>query len=154
MEQGSQLTITNSDGDVIYAKGGCTITDISMQSNYICMESSSSYTGNGIVILCPSVDYDYSMVGGSSPCGGTNNLDDELKKEILMFPNPIQSGENLSFNETIHSFELYSLNGHLLYQINGMGTKNIELPILSSGMYIANMSIGENDSVQMKLTID
>ncbi|MDG2153165.1 MAG: T9SS type A sorting domain-containing protein [Crocinitomicaceae bacterium] len=154
MEQGSQLTIINSDGDVIYAKGGCTITDISMQSNIISMESSSSYTGNGIVLLCPSVDYDYSMVGGSSPCGGTNNLNDELKKEILMFPNPLQSGENLSFNETIQSLELYNLKGHLLYQVNGIGTKSLKLPTLSSGMYIANVSIGDDKPIQMKLSIE
>ena len=154
MEENSQLTILDSGGDAVYAKGNCVITENSNQNVAVWKEASTVVNGSAPTIICPSMVFDYSLIGGSSPCGGTNNLDDNLKKEILMFPNPIQSGEILSFNETIHSFELYSLNGHLLYQMNDIGTKNITLPILSSGMYIANMSIGENESVQMKLTID
>jgi hypothetical protein len=159
MEDNSQLTINAQDGgDVVLAKGNCTIIDNTIEFTIINKESSSSFSkpnmpSGALIYTCPSMVFDYSMVGGSSPCSQINRIETIETEQLIIYPNPASSGESIFFNNDIHSLRLYSLNGKLVFEALNINTDNIELPNLTAGLYIAKMSSKKEKEIQLKINI-
>ena len=70
-----------------------------------------------------------------------------------MYPNPVKSGESLTFNEKVNSVKLYSLGGQLLFQAEDRNTNQLVLPNLKSGFYITTGTTAAGDEFQLKLNV-
>ena len=158
MEDNSLLTINAHDGDAVFAKGNCTIIDNTIENIVVNKESSSSFSkpnmpNAAIVFTCPTMVFDYSMVGGSSSCGQINGLNEYQKKTLITYPNPIKSGGSLFFSEEINTLKLYNLNGELVFESLNINSENIHLPELTTGFYIAKISSNKEKEIQVKINI-
>jgi hypothetical protein len=86
--------------------------------------------------------------------GLDNNLDAPLQTNIA-YPNPFK--DNISFNSSgFNTIEIYDLNGKLLKAIptNGTATLQVDLAILSPGVYVAAFKSLAKTSFQKIIKID
>jgi len=158
MEDNSLLTINAHDGDAVFAKGNCTIIDNTTENIVVNKEASSTFSkpnmpAAGIIYTCPAMVFDYSMVGGSSPCSQINGLNEYQKKTLISYPNPIENGGSLFFSEEISDLKLYNLNGKLVFESLNIENDNIQLPKLTAGLYIAKVSSIKGMETQVKINI-
>ena len=154
----SQLTINNHIGDGIWAKGNCTIVDNTTESIGVYKEASSTFSkpnmpSAAVIYNCPAMVFDYSMVGGSSTCGQSNDLNEYQKKTLITYPNPVKNGGSLFFSEEINTLNLYNLNGELVFEFLNIKSDNIHLPKLTAGLYIAKISSNKAKQIQVKINI-
>ena len=153
MEDNSQLTILASGGDAVYAKGNCVITENSSQNVTIWKEASTVVNGTATTIICPSMLFDYTLLGGSSPCDQFNSIVENGYIDINIYPNPIVRGRSLTFNEKVNSIRLYSLGGQLIFQSEECNTNEFLLSSLKSGLYIATGTTVTGGEFHFKLKV-
>ena len=153
MEENSQLTILDSGGDAVYAKGNCVITENSNQNVTIWKEASTVVNGTATTIICPSMVFDYTLLGGISPCDQFNSISENGYIDINIYPNPILSGSSLTFNEKVNSIRLYSLGGQLIFQSEECNTNEFLLSSLKSGLYIATGTTATGGEFHFKLKV-
>ena len=158
MEDNSLLTINAHDGDAVFAKGNCTIIDNTIENIVVNKESSSSFSkpnmpNAAIVFTCPTMVFDYSWFSGVSPCGQINGLNEYQKKRLIAYPNPIENGGSLFFNEEINTLKLYNFSGKLVFESLNIKSNNIHLPDLNTGFYIAKISSKKEKEIQLKINI-
>lgn len=142
LEDNVTLTITDQEGDAIYAKGNCTITDNSSESIIVNKEASSTFskpnnTPMGIVFTCSPMTFDYSAVGGSSPCLTSIN-ENVLNKfeEITVYPNPVSSNGELRLGIEVNRVILRDLSGAKVVEYNNLTSDFIQLGNITSGFYL------------------
>jgi len=153
MEENSQLTILDSGGDAVYAKGNCVISENSNGNVAVWKEASTVVNGSAPTIICPTMVFDYSLIGGSSPCDQINSISENDRSKITMYPNPVNSGGSLTFNENVNSLRVYSLGGQLLFQSEDSNTNELVIPSLKSGFYITTGTTAAGDEYQFKLKV-
>ena len=158
MENNSQLTINDHNGDGVFAKGNCTIIDNTIENIIVNKEASSTFfkpnmPSAALVFTCSAMVYDYSMVGGSSPCGQINNINEIDSEQLKIYPNPANRGESIFFNNEILSLRLFNVNGELVFEALNINTNNMQLPELKAGLYIARMSSLTGKEEQLKINI-
>lgn len=122
LEDNCQLTIKAHDGDIVNAKGYCTIIDSSSQSIVVNKEVSSTFLkpfmpSLGIVFTCSSMVYDYSLVGGSSPCSQTTGVNDFIKASISLYPNPTDENFSIDLGEKYQtlSVTIIDMSGRIIH---------------------------------------
>ena len=158
MEDNSLLTINAHNGDHIFAKGNCTIIDNTTASITVNKEASSTFSKPNMpsaasVFTCNSMVFDYSMVGGNSPCDQINGIDAYKNEQLIIYPNPTNSGEFIFFNNEVQSLKLFNINGELVFEALNINSNNIQLPNLTTGLYIARISSSTGKEEQLKMNI-
>lgn len=150
LEDDVTLTIMDHEGDVIFAKGNCTITDNSSEAIVVNKESTSTFskpnnTVMGFVYNCSPMVFDYSGVGGSSPCLASLSEESNANQSLKLFPNPIHGSGQLKIELLANKISIYTLSGVLVASYNNLEKNYIQLNNLVSGTYIlvAETSLGE-----------
>ncbi|MFN5182301.1 MAG: T9SS type A sorting domain-containing protein [Bacteroidota bacterium] len=143
-EDNVTLIFSNTSGDDVFAKNGCVIvnnsnSDIGVQcdTSQVTLQNNSSGTIT-LTSNCPSLLYDYSLVGGSA-CQGISGVEDYKINELLIrvYPNPATSYFTL---ETQTSEELKlsifnSLGQEVLRNKKYKSGNLIQLTGISEGVY-------------------
>jgi len=94
LEQYATLTINDSDGDEVYAKNNCVVTNNSSADIGITLNPATvtvNNTGSGSITTtasCGAVVYNYSMVGGTSGCAPLTSVNEQFTSEFSIYPNP------------------------------------------------------------------
>jgi hypothetical protein len=105
LEDSCQITIKAHNGDVVNAKGYCTIIDSTSQSIVVNKEVTSTFSkpfmpSLGIVFTCSPMVYDYSLVGGSSPCANSTSINDYDLDFVSLYPNPTNQYFSIDLGES------------------------------------------------------
>lgn len=157
LEENCSLIINDQDGDMVVAKGNCSITDYSTESIVINKEASTTVSkpnapSLAIIFSCASVNYDYSQVGGSSPCGTGTSIEDESKKAVVLYPNPIKSNETLRLSQLVNTVELVSIGGHRIAYYRNVNS--IDISDISPGIYFVTTTNANGLVQTSKLLIE
>jgi len=152
LEDGASLTLMDHGGDNVFAKSNCTITDYSTETLVVTGEANTTISKpndafNFVFMTCPSMVYDYSLVGGSAPCSVLNVSEIE-KAEISIFPNPVNQTGVLNFGVELQSFELIDLSGRVVQSNFDLNSDYVNLEGVEKGVFIARMQalLGEYHS--------
>lgn len=159
LEQNVDLIINGSSGDAIFAKPGCTVTNnssqsISVTSNTTNVTRINNSTGFIVDIHCPSVTYDYSLVGGSACVGTTTSLE---KQNISLFnvsPNPVFAGDQIKINGTDHSdieVKISDVSGKIIHVEKG-DISTISTQQLKPGIYFLELK-SKGNSAKSKIIV-
>jgi len=138
LEAGAQLTLLDHDGDNVFAKPNCIITDYSTTTLVVTSEGTVTISKpndafNYVSLTCPSMFYDYQLVGGSSPCN--LGIHESNKESLNMFPNPLESTGVLNFGVKLEQIEIYDLTGRLLIKDSDLNSTSISLDGLNKGVF-------------------
>lgn len=79
---------------------------------------------------------------------GTGSLD---IKTVSIFPNPFNDQISIQTESQLNSISVYSLSGSLVFNIENISSKTIDLSVLNSGMYL--IKIETNKSSEFKKVI-
>lgn len=142
LEDNASLTIMDHEGDAVFAKGNCTIVDNSIQGIVVNMEATSTFskpnnTMAGIVFTCSPMVFDYVAVGGTSPCLLSIEESTEEQYTFVVYPNPVNGSESITFDATINQLVIYSLSGTQLAVYEEIESNSIVLNDLQAGVYFA-----------------
>jgi hypothetical protein len=143
-EENVTMIFTNTSGDDVFAKNGCSIInnspgDVAVQCDTTQVTLQNNASGTIVVTShCPTLTYDYTLVGGNS-CQGTNGLTSNLATDntLNVYPNPAKDyfsivSESLK-NSTV---TIYSSSGQkLISLLNYKSGELIPLKELDNGMY-------------------
>ena len=158
LEKNATIKFLDSDGDAVWAKAGCVVTNNSIDVITVTCNPSTvtmANTGSGTIvpISCTSVTYVYSMVG-SGPCvgtpGGINDYSEILP--IRLYPNPVISSFTLSIDNDQNfkqfTFVLYNVLGEEVKRVEDITQNEIKFSRekLQSGIYIYQL-LNENITV-------
>jgi hypothetical protein len=111
LEDNCQLTIKAHNGDIVNAKGYCTIIDSTSQSIVINKEVTSTFSkpfmpSLGIVFTCSPMIYDYSLVGGSTPCANSTSIYDYDFPLVSVYPNPTNQYFSIDLAENYQDIKI------------------------------------------------
>ncbi len=98
-------------------------------------------------IVCPTITYDYSLVGGG-PCASATGLMEQNKEFFTVSPNPVAIGEPIVINsETTNDTEteIIDVSGKIILSVKGE-IKSIATQKLMPGIYF--LQIRSNGSTQ------
>lgn len=129
------------------------ITSISVNAptatslNWINCLDGTPASGSGNFTFTPSANGTYAVIASHNSCIDTSDcvvidqleLSELSKNEIQVFPNPVENGQVLTIISDANQFVIQSLEGKLIQAkscINLDGKCEIELPALSSGIYL------------------
>lgn len=141
LEDGATLIINEHEGDNVQAKGNCTIIDYeAINELVVTMESTSTatkpnYTFGLFTFYCNPMIFDYSLVGGNSPCS-TSLEETNNETKVVAFPNPANDFITIrSGSDGISSFQIVDAQGRVVYK--GECDKKITIDImdLDAGIY-------------------
>ncbi len=157
LEDNATLIIQDHEGDNVVAKGNCTITDYSTTMIVVSMESTSTLSKpndpfNYVVFNCNPTVFDYSMVGGSSPCS-LDVSENEIKTKLLPHPNPVERDGSITINVSSVKAEIYNTSGKLLSSYNTTGKDHIELTGLESGTYLLVVTLNDGNRINSKIVV-
>lgn len=157
LENNVTLTINNHNGDVVFAKGNCTIIDNTIEGIVVNKEATSTFskpnnTMAGIVYNCANMVFDYSQVGGSAPCQ-VASIDEELINNTI-FPNPIQESGLLHIGQNIENASIYNLSGSLIVNFNEIVNEKIKLYGIDKGIYILLLKSNSGQVLSIRLIIE
>lgn len=143
LEEGAMLTLLDHDGDNVFAKGNCTIVDQSTTTLAVTSESTTTISKpndpfNYVQLTCATMVYDYSLVGGSAPCGTASLEHLESITEVAIFPNPVNSGEAVTFSHEMKSAKLIDPSGRVVFEQTG-GVKEIRLDGIQTGIFLLSL---------------
>lgn len=159
LEQNATINFTGSDGDAIWAKNGCTVTnnsdaDLAVSGNIANITLNNNGSGSITPISCSAVTYDYSLTGGS-PCSaitsGINDYSGIL--QIRVYPNPVFSSFTLSIDKDQNfkqfTFILYNMLGEEMKRVENIAQNETEVSRgkLPSGIYMYKL-LNESSTVK------
>lgn len=159
LEDNVTLTITDHEGDFIYAKGNCTIVDNSIEAIVVNMESTSTFskpnnTPAGIVFTCSPMVFDYSAVGGSSPCTAGINNKSELNSDLKVFPNPVQGSGKVEITVPGERVQLFDLSGVLVAEYANPNENYIQLNDILTGVYFLIVESESGERLATRLVVE
>lgn len=104
-------------------------------------------SGSGTFTFTPSANGTYAVIASYNSCTDTSDcividqlgLSELSKNEIKLYPNPVSSGESLTIVSNAYDFVIQSLDGKIIQPVSLLiqdGRCEIELPVLSSGIYL------------------
>lgn len=145
LEENVTLNVIDTDGDQVFAKSGCTINNSSSGLVGIAANPSTiSFTNTGggttlINITCTAVTYNYSMVGGGSPCN-VLAIEEEKTDEVRLFPNPVATNGVLKIesDQEIKSIQLVNLLGETIL-VSKITDNGLNLQGITSGTYFVRI---------------
>lgn len=146
LEQNVHLIVNGTSGDAVFAKPNCTITNNSSQAISVSCNTTNvvrNNTSSGMIvdIICPTITYDYSLVGGG-PCAAATGLTEQNKTFIKVGPNPLSAGTPIIINTNeINEIEatLTDVSGKIIYSKKG-NIKTIDTHNLLPGIYFLQLS--------------
>lgn len=158
LESNALLTINDHAGDAVFAKGNCIIVDNTTEGIVVTKEASSSFSkpllpSAAVIFTCATMLYDYSLIGGVSPCGGVNGIHDINTPSLMMYPNPVSSHEMLNFNQEVRNVAIFNFNGQLVSQENNLNQKSLALSNLFPGLFIIEAELSNGQLVRNKIVI-
>ncbi|WP_300354656.1 hypothetical protein [Fluviicola sp.] len=103
--------------------------------------------GSGTFTFTPSANGTYAVIASHNSCTDTSDciVIDQLgllelsKNELILYPNPVSPGEGLTIVSDAPDFVIQSLDGKIIQPVSLLildGRCEIELPVLSSGIYL------------------
>jgi hypothetical protein len=112
-------------------------------------------TGSGTFTFTPSANGTYAVIASNNTCTDTSDcividqlgLSEISKNELKLYPNPVSPGERLIIVSDARDFIIQSLDGKIIQPVSLLildGKCEIELPVLSSGIYL----VRENDETE------
>lgn len=155
MEDNSEIIILSQSGDVVNAKANCVIIDSTSQNIIVNKEASSTFlkpfmTSLGIVFTCEPMLFDYSLIGGTSPCNIINDISHLQNENLTLYPNPTNGNFTVDLGERYSSISttITDLTGKAIWSSKFYERKvlnlNIEAP---AGVYLLSIEFGEKRSV-------
>ncbi len=152
LEQNVHLIINGTSGDAVFAKPNCTVTNNSSQAISVSCNTTNvvkNNTSSGIIvdIVCPTITYDYSLVGGG-PCASATGLMEQNIELFTVSPNPVAIGKPIVINsETTNDTEteIIDVSGKIILSEKGE-IKSIDTQKLLPGIYF--LQIRSNGSTQ------
>lgn len=146
LEQNVHLIINGTSGDAVFAKPNCTVTNNSNQAISVTCNTTNvirNNTSSGMIvdIVCPTVTYDYSIVGGG-PCAAATGLTEQNTAFFKVGPNPLTGGNPIVLNtddENEIEAELTDVSGKIIYSKKG-NIKTIDTHNLLPGIYFLQLS--------------
>jgi hypothetical protein len=81
---------------------------------------------------------------------GVNELNNDTKTQVDVFPNPSQGLVNIQSNEHIVNLTVTNLNGKTVLELNNLNTNNLPIDIshLNQGIYFINGVTNQGTFVQ------
>lgn len=163
LEEDVTLLITATDGDQVYAKPGCSITNSSDgEINIIANQSSItvSNTGSGMsvqILNCPNLTYDYQLVGGSGgPCAvNIAAVDAHILPAGAVYPNPVDAGNTLLLSlpfEAPTEAALHDASGKFL-QLVSIDNQRISTEAMLPGTYFLRLTAQDGFTHSIRLMI-
>lgn len=153
LEQNAIVTFDGSDGDQVYAKSGCVVTNNTPEDIGVAHDPTTTTlnnNGSGSITttnICTPVVYDYQFVGGS-PCVGPNSIAERSHDEqIMIYPNPISGDRTLRFSQPPSTVEIYDITGALVKRASNP-PQSVGLEEIHSGHYIVRMIFDEQIAVR------
>lgn len=140
LEEYASITFLDSDGDQVYAKDNCVVTNTSAGDVGVVMNPSTvtiSNTGSGSIftsVSCTAVTYDYMLVGGSSGCAPFTSISEAEKQTIDVYPNPAQS-QLVIQGAGQQTYTLFSLLGEVVMQGTLSDKTELNCGSLQRGVY-------------------
>lgn len=142
LEQNVHLVINGTSGDAVFAKPNCTVTNnssqaISVTCNTTNVTRNNTSTGMIVDIVCPTVTYDYSMVGGG-PCAASTGLTEEHLGLFTVSPNPVAAGEQIKLNSDVAEnleAEITDMSGKTMLSEKG-NLRTLDTHNLVPGIYL------------------
>lgn len=120
-------------------------------SNLSCIyvdDSTASYLETWLI------DDSSAFVENESDCEALSVVEEAFDSGFKMYPNPALETVSISIDSQKASFEIYTINGQLMFnQTLTFGENNIQLNTLSSGMYLVKLT-SENLNETIKLLIN
>ena len=158
LEAGANLIIQDHAGDNVLAKGNCSITDNSTENIVITKEASTTVSKpnaplSAIVFTCSTVTFDYSPVGGSSPCGSVAGINENSDSSIRIFPNPVNTGTAVQFSEPMKSVVLYDASGRLIFSLENDGITELSTSGLQQGLYLIRGTSIHGTLIEQRITV-
>lgn len=158
LEAGATLIINQHDGCNIIAKENCSITDYSTESLTVTKEASTTVSKPNapqavVIFTCAEVTFDYSQVGGSSPCGSVAGLNESNTEELRIFPNPITAGETIKFSASMEVVKIYDASGRLVRSVEMNGKSELETVVLEKGFYLIRGTSINGTQIEQRLIV-
>jgi hypothetical protein len=155
LEDSCQITIKAHNGDVVNAKGYCTIIDSTSQSIVVNKEVTSTFSkpfmpSLGIVFTCSPMVYDYSLVGGSSPCANSTSINDYDLDFVSLYPNPTNQYFSIDLGENHQSLKvtITDISGRLVQSENYANLHLLNFRLDEpAGVYLLMIESGEKKVV-------
>lgn len=140
LEDGVTLTINDHDGDNIAAKGNCTIVDNSTAGVAVTMEATSTFSKPNMplgaaLFTCANMVFDYTQVGGVSPCSFVGLETNQIDKDFTVYPNPINGSGELNFGIEANEVQLYDMTGRMVADYQNINSSSIEIN-LENGLFM------------------
>jgi hypothetical protein len=155
LEDSCQITIKAHNGDVVNAKGYCTIIDSTSQSIIVNKEVTSTFSkpfmpSLGIVFTCSPMVYEYSLVGGSTPCANSTSIGDYDLALVSLYPNPTTQYFSIDLGENHQSIKINitDISGRLVQSMNyaNLDLLNFRLDE-PAGVYLLMVESGDRKTV-------
>jgi hypothetical protein len=158
LEDGVTLTLNDHEGDNIIAKGNCTVVDNTTEGVVINMEATSTFSkpnlpSAGVVFICGTMVYDYSVVGGSSPCSGAGIETPEVDQAFLLYPNPIEGNGVLNVGTDISEVHICDLTGRRVASYQDLSQSFITLDNLGTGIFVVRMKTVRGTQQSSRLVV-
>ena len=103
----------------------------------------------GIVFTCNPMVYDYSLVGGSSPCSQTTGVNDFSKTSISVYPNPSDGNFSIDLGENYQTLSLTikDMSGRIIQSSNYYDRQLLNLKLDGpAGIYFLMIVSGDKRS--------
>ena len=108
-------------------------------------------SGSGTFTFVPSANGTYAVIASHNSCADTSDcivinqlgLSELSKSELKLYPNPVSPDERLVIISDARDFVIQSLDGKVIQPLSLLildGRCEIELPVLSSGIYLIRES--------------
>ena len=155
LEDSCQLTIKAHNGDIVHAKGYCTIIDSTSQSIVVNKEVTSTFTkpfmtSLGIVFTCSPMVYDYSLVGGSAPCANSTNTIDYDLPLVSLYPNPTNQYFSVDLGENHQAIKITitDMRGRLVKSESYANIRQTNFILNEpAGVYLLTIESGDKKTV-------
>lgn len=143
LEDGASLTIMDQSGDNVLAKGNAIITDYSTNELVVSGEATVTISKpnnplNYVLLSCPTVTFDYQLVGGSAPCA-LSVLEEEKMQSLHLYPNPIASNGILNFDTEIKSIQIVDISGKIVLNSDNFNESFVQLRSMEKGIFVVKV---------------
>lgn len=163
LEEDVTLLITATNGDQVFAKPGCSVTnssddDINITANFSTINVSNTGSGMSVQIQnCANLVYDYTLVGGSGgPCAvNTAAIDSQSLPAGACYPNPVTAGNNVFVSfpfEMSPEACIYDASGKLLHTVM-INNHSISTEGMKPGTYFLQVSAQDGYSHRVRLIV-
>ena len=88
------------------------------------------------IFTCATMVYDYTNVGGVSPCVILGINSNEVEEGFLLSPNPINSSGELNLGTTINDLQIFDITGRLVADYQNVNSSSVTLDLQEAIFFV------------------